>query len=95
MVIFVTSLFTNAASGWAISYNSYSEIENKLKQLQDNYPNIAKLYDIGTSVEGRHIWAIKISDNPTTNENEAETLFVGGHHACEWISVEEMQNLIA
>jgi parallel beta-helix repeat protein len=43
---------------------------------------------IGSSVEGREIWAVKISDNPDLDEDEAEILFVGCHHAREWIAVE-------
>jgi len=43
---------------------------------------------LGKSVEGRDIWAIKISDNVATDEAEPAILFVGGHHAREWIAVD-------
>jgi murein tripeptide amidase MpaA len=43
---------------------------------------------LGKSVEGRDLWAIKISDNVTQDEPEAEAVFLGGHHAREWIAVD-------
>jgi murein tripeptide amidase MpaA len=75
-------------------YHSYSEIRDELQQLALNYPQIAKVYDVGDSWEktqgiaNRDIWAIKISDNVAQDEDEAEILFIGSHHAREWISVE-------
>ena len=50
--------------------------------------DVAELFDVGDSVEGRDIWALKISDNPGQEEGEPEILFTGCHHAREWISVE-------
>jgi murein tripeptide amidase MpaA len=69
-------------------YHSYSEISDELQQLALTYPQIAKVYDIGDSWENREIWAIKISDNVAQDEDESEILFIGCHHAREWISVE-------
>jgi murein tripeptide amidase MpaA len=75
-------------------YHSYDEIKSELQQLQSLYPHIAKVYDIGDSWEksqgiaDRDIWAIKISDDVDLDENEPEILFIGCHHAREWISVE-------
>lgn len=75
-------------------YHSYSELKDELLQLEQTYPQIAKVYDIGDSWEktqgiaDRDIWAIKISDNVTQEEDEPEILFIGAHHAREWISVE-------
>ena len=72
--------------GWTF-YHSYSEIELGLRSLESS--GIAKVESIGTSTEGRDIWAIKISDDPNTeDENEPDVLFVGLHHAREWISAE-------
>ena len=36
----------------------------------------------------RNVYAIKLSDNVTADENEAEVLFLGCHHAREWIAVD-------
>lgn len=69
-------------------YHSYTDTYKRLYQLETDYSQIAKVYDIGDSVEGRDILAIKISDNPETEEDEAEVLFTGGHHGNEWIATE-------
>ncbi|KXH72113.1 MAG: hypothetical protein AM326_11295 [Candidatus Thorarchaeota archaeon SMTZ-45] len=68
-------------------YHSYEEIVLGILTLESS--GIAKVVDIGESVEGQTIWAIKISDDPNIeDEQENEILFVGLHHAREWISAE-------
>jgi hypothetical protein len=69
-------------------YHTYEEVEAELKNLATTYPNIAQVVDLGKSIENRSIWGMKISDNVATEEDEPEILFVGGHHAREWISVD-------
>lgn len=69
-------------------YHTYAEIQTDLADLQASHPDIAKVFDLGESVEKRKIWAIKISDSVATEEDEPEILFIGCHHAREWISVE-------
>jgi carboxypeptidase T len=69
-------------------YHSYQELEIELKALENAHPQIARLYDIGNSLEKRHIYALKISDNVSLDEEEPAVLFMGCHHAREWIAVE-------
>lgn len=69
-------------------YHTYAEITTELQSLQNTHPQIAKVVELGKSLENRSIWAIKISDNVAQEEEEAEVLFIGGHHAREWISVD-------
>jgi carboxypeptidase T len=69
-------------------YHSYAELQSDLFALERKYPLLAKVFDIGDSVEKRNIYALKISDNVAFEEDEAEVLFLGCHHAREWISVE-------
>ena len=88
LTVFVVGGFFDVAIGEAVSYHTYGEIVEYMEQLQADNPDIAKVYNIGFSVEGRQILAIKISDNPAVDEDEAGILFVGGHHASEWISNE-------
>jgi hypothetical protein len=70
------------------AYHSYKELENDLQTLERAYPELAKLFTIGTTLEQRKIYALKISDHVSLDEAEAEVLFLGCHHAREWISVE-------
>ena len=70
------------------AYHSYAELERELLDIARDYPAIAKLFRLGTTLEGRTIYALKISDRPELNEDEPEVLFLGCHHAREWITVE-------
>jgi hypothetical protein len=67
-------------------YHSHDEVITELVTLEDS--GVAKTYIIGNTHEGRDIWAVKVSDNPSQDENEPGALFLGCHHAREWISVE-------
>jgi len=68
-------------------YYTFEEIENNLDELSSTYPNIfTEKFSIGQSLEGRNIWAIKISDNPNIDEDEPEALYTGLHHAREPMS---------
>jgi len=69
-------------------YHSYAEMEREILQLGKSYPNLVSISSIGESLEGRHLYAIKISDNASLDEDEAEVLILGCHHAREWISLE-------
>ncbi|TKJ33394.1 hypothetical protein CEE39_04010 [bacterium (candidate division B38) B3_B38] len=69
-------------------FHTYLELRNDLFRLQEMHPQIARVHDIGDSIEGRDILAIKISDNVEFDEMEAEVLLVGCHHAREWLTVE-------
>ena len=69
-------------------FHTYSELTAELQDIQSTYPSIAKLYDLGSSVQGRTIWGLKITDNPDIEENEAEVRICGCHHGNELMSVE-------
>lgn len=82
------SAIRGAQGGGNGDYHSSAELETDLFALQNKYPLIAKVFDIGDSLEKRDIYALKISDNVSFEEEEAEVLFLGCHHAREWISLE-------
>ena len=67
---------------------TYSEMITHLDTIHSLYPGITTAkFSIGTSIEGRTIWAMKVSDNPGTDENEPEVGFDGLTHAREPITV--------
>ncbi len=77
------------------NYHTYAEMVDEMQRVAATYPDITRLVDIGDSWEktqgiaNRDIWAIKISDNPDSEEDtEPEVLIVGCHHARELITVE-------
>lgn len=78
------------------AFHTYSETEAFLDELHAAYPLITTpKMSIGTSHEGRDLWAIKISDNPMIDEDEPEVLFDGLHHAREPMSVEVLLHYMA
>ncbi len=70
------------------AYHSPLELATDLRILERDHPGLASVREIGESLEKRPIYALKISDNVSEDEGEPAALFVGCHHAREWISVE-------
>lgn len=70
------------------SYHTLAQVQTMMEDIASNYPEITKLYSIGTTYEGRDIWCLEISDNPGVDEGEPEVFFMGLHHAREWPTVE-------
>ncbi len=83
-------------------YRTYSDVLSELQQIEIDYPDICKLYDIGES-QGKiysdagnsnyddyyhEVWALKVSDNVETEEDEPCVYYMGAHHAREPISTE-------
>jgi hypothetical protein len=65
-------------------YPTNSEVLAILDGWAAQYPNlITPRFSIGTTIEGRDIWAVKISDNPNVNENEPECHYDSLVHARE------------
>ncbi len=68
-------------------YMTFDEIVAALDTIHANYPNITtEKFSIGQSLEGRDIWAIKLSDNPNIDEEEPELFWHGTIHAREVIT---------
>lgn len=60
-----------------------------LVNLQTRFPSLARVITIGTSVEGRSIQGIKISDNVATSEPaEGAIVLIATQHAREWLAGE-------
>lgn len=65
-------------------YQTPEEVEAFLKRYSERFPELTKLVSIGKSLEGRDIWALKISDNAQSKElDEPAVLFNSMHHARE------------
>lgn len=82
-------------SGPDDDYKNPEEIEELVKDFHNKFPDITNLVSIGKSLEGRDIWALKISDNPNQNEtNEPAVLFNSMHHAREVMTPEVSIDII-
>lgn len=69
-------------------YHTYLEVWQQAKALADAHPDIARRFSLGTSYQGRQLWALKISDNVGVDEAEPEVLYDGGTHSDEHMGVE-------
>jgi len=83
----VATLATEFPKGYE-GYHSYTEVAAETAAVAAAHPDIATRFSIGTSYQGRQLWAMKISDNVNVDENEPEILFDGAHHADEHMGTE-------
>ncbi|HEX6380387.1 MAG TPA: M14 family metallopeptidase, partial [Acidimicrobiia bacterium] len=78
-------LSTFATAEAVSGYHTVATLEEDLRRLADEHPEIAELHRIGRSVEGRPLWALRIGER---RDSTRKVAFLGCHHAREWISVE-------
>lgn len=79
---YLSAFATAAAAG---GYHSAETLEQDLRLLAESQPEIAELREVGRSLEGRPIWALRIGER---RGSARKVLFMGCHHAREWIAVE-------
>ncbi len=72
------------------AYHNYNETYQALKELSQKYSDIAYLFSIGKSYEGRDIWALRINTTQKGLEQSKKPgiLLVGNHHAREHLTNE-------
>ncbi len=71
------------------NYKNLEEINQKIDSIVTSTPSIVSpKISIGQTIDGRDIWAFKISDNPTVDEEEPEVLYTACIHAREVITPE-------
>lgn len=81
-------------------YKTYPEVLAWMDQIQATYPQIAQKVNLtqllGTpkTWEGRDIYAIKLSDNVTQDEDELAIVFDGLHHARELNTIEVPMDIV-
>ncbi len=83
-------------------YRTYNEMLTELEEIADNYPEIARLYNIGdscgkiyTDAGNDHyedfyfdIWALKLTADPDSLSDKPAVFYMGTHHAREPLSTE-------
>ncbi|HEU4882468.1 MAG TPA: M14 family metallopeptidase [Longimicrobium sp.] len=71
------------------AYHTPAQVDFEVSRFATRFPSLVQIVTLGNSLEGRPIRAIKISDNPGTDEPaEADVVFVALHHAREWLATE-------
>ncbi|HWC26923.1 MAG TPA: M14 family zinc carboxypeptidase [Solirubrobacteraceae bacterium] len=70
------------------TYHNYGEMATETLAVANAHPSLVRRFSLGTSYEGRQIWALKISDNVAVDEGEPEVLITANQHAREHLTVE-------
>ena len=66
-------------------YYSIDEYHSFMQNVANTYPSICQLVQYGTSVQGRPLYAMKISDFVQVNEAEPEVKLIGSIHGDETV----------
>src|SRR3954470_23167577 len=93
----LTSIPARAAADFPAAdarYHDDAETRAQIDATIAAHPGLIARTTIGTSYEGRELWAVKISDNVGVDEGEPEVLFSAGQHAREHLTVEMALYLI-
>jgi carboxypeptidase D len=77
-----------AAKAISAGYHDWAQVQALMTQFASTYPAICRLETIGSSHLGRPILAIRITDNPGSEEAEPEVRIVGAIHGDEVVGTE-------
>ena len=69
-------------------FHNYAELTSELTALANANPSIVKMTSIGKTLEGRDIWALRITTDQSHADQKPAVIYMGGHHAREHLSVE-------
>ncbi len=72
-------LASRASKAWFNEYRDYAEVTARMRELAETAPDRARMHEVGRSIEGRAIWALRIGRG-------TPMLVTGTQHAREWIS---------
>jgi hypothetical protein len=75
-------------------YPTYDAYIDMMNQFASDYPSLCQVFSIGTSIQGREIMFVKISDNPGISEKEPQFLYTSSIHGDELTGYVLMLRLI-
>jgi hypothetical protein len=78
----VSAESVSQAMDWQ-SYPTYLQYDSIVRSFARLYPTICHLDSIGTSINGRKVFALKISDNAGTDEDEPKVFYSSSIHGDE------------
>ena len=78
----VSAADVKQAMAWD-TYPTYTQYDSIMKSFQTLYPSLCNLDTIGSSILGKRVLVLKISDNVKTDEDEPETFYSSTIHGRE------------
>jgi hypothetical protein len=78
----LSALSVNQAMEWN-KYPTYSQYDSIMQSFTNLYPSLCHLDTIGTSINGKLVLALKISDNAGTDEDEPAAFYSSTIHGDE------------
>uniref|UniRef100_A0A8C4R815 Carboxypeptidase X, M14 family member 1 n=1 Tax=Eptatretus burgeri TaxID=7764 RepID=A0A8C4R815_EPTBU len=76
-------------------HHNYKEMRKFMQVIKNECPDIARIYTIGKSYQGRKLYVMEMSDNPGVHEpGEPEFRYVAGMHGNEVLGKELLLNLM-
>jgi len=69
-------------------YHHHADLTTELQQLKSDHPYYMDLTSIGTSVEGRELWTVRITDPNVPAEGKYNIYIDGEHHGNEQLGGE-------
>jgi murein tripeptide amidase MpaA len=69
-------------------------VEASLRDYHTRYPQLTRLYRIGTSNEGRPLWALAIGKHQKRRDSRPAVLLNGAHHGLEFMSIDMVMDAI-
>lgn len=76
------------------TYHTYETLTSELQSIANTRPDLTRLYSLGQSVQGRTLWAMKVTDNPGASEDEPAVRFMAAIHGDEVVGKELLIQLI-
>lgn len=80
-------------SGAPNAWPTFAEYVSRMQNLKTAHPDIVNLLQIGSSVQGRPLYCLEITDSPGMDENEPEFKYTANHHGDETTGVEMTMRL--
>jgi hypothetical protein len=84
----------NFALGSCGGFSTVDQMLAQIDLMRSLYPSLISVKqavsDTVTTIEGRTMYYVRISDNPDINETEPEVLYTGMHHAREPIGMQHL-----
>lgn len=69
-------------------------VEAALRDYHERYPKLTRLVRLGTSIEGRPLWALSIGRHNKRGDKRPAVLLNGAHHGSEFLSIDMVMDAI-